>query len=66
MEKTEDVNDIKFLRIKDFKEYLKSLREGLNVEHLKLNNREFFKDNKLLLSEFIINKPIDNYMNISL
>lgn len=66
MEETEDVNDIKFLRIRDFKEFLKCLKSGLNVENLKLNGRTFFKDNKMQLDGFIVNENIDNYMDISL
>ena len=66
MEETKDVNDIKFLRIKDFKVFLDCLRQGLNVEKLQLNGHDFYENDKLLLDKFIINKPINNYMDISL
>ena len=61
-----DLNDKKFLRIKDFKAFLDCLRQGLNVEKLQLNGHDFYKNDKLLLDDFVLNENINSYMDISL
>ena len=61
-----DLNDKKFLRIKDFKVFLDCLRQGLNIEKLQLNGHDFYKNDKLLLDDFVLNENINNYMDISL